>query len=331
MRWPVLVALSTLSVVSGCGGGKGSSAPDSRLSASVTKGSALLLHDPTTDVTIASDNQLWQSNGLVFLGYGDPSRPLSPAVSPSLGIMCETTATMGVGVFTATVPVGQYDPNELLGYIQSDGEWQSLQTEVSPDQHHVVVSLPLPIESNRAGGNLPKINVGWVPFNSTPTENTVGVAHLYGTGAPAQLPGSGRILIVNHGTAVGLDNIKSLAKRLYDSDLYDSVYGGLYPWPTKVKDNGAALAALLNALPDGQKVDIVAHSMGGLISRWAIEQKGAYAHVDNLVMLGTPCKGTLAAVDLRIQQGYQNEHLNDTGNKAEDWSHLDSFLKADST
>ncbi len=75
----------------------------------------------------------------------------------------------------------------------------------------------------------------------------------------------------------------------------------------------AALAA--NGYPVGQKIDIVAHSMGGLVSRFLVEQPGAdvdywssttgwygdgiadlatdwASRVDDLVMLGTPNHGT---------------------------------------
>lgn len=75
----------------------------------------------------------------------------------------------------------------------------------------------------------------------------------------------------------------------------------------------AALAA--NGFPSTQKIDIIAHSMGGLVSRFLIEQPGAdvdswssstgwygdgvadvrtdwASRVDDLIMLGTPNRGT---------------------------------------
>jgi triacylglycerol lipase len=45
----------------------------------------------------------------------------------------------------------------------------------------------------------------------------------------------------------------------------------------------------------GSEVDVVAHSMGGLDSRWAIEKLGAARYVDDLVTLGTPHQGTYVA------------------------------------
>lgn len=41
-----------------------------------------------------------------------------------------------------------------------------------------------------------------------------------------------------------------------------------------------------------QKIDIIAHSMGGLISRWYIEKFDKSDSVDKLIMIGTPNRGT---------------------------------------
>jgi pimeloyl-ACP methyl ester carboxylesterase len=43
---------------------------------------------------------------------------------------------------------------------------------------------------------------------------------------------------------------------------------------------------------DGRSLKIVAHSMGGLVSRWYIEKLGGNAAIDKLVMLGTPNAGS---------------------------------------
>lgn len=42
----------------------------------------------------------------------------------------------------------------------------------------------------------------------------------------------------------------------------------------------------------GEEVNVIAHSMGGLDSRWYIEQEGGDAYVDRLVTLSTPHQGT---------------------------------------
>lgn len=65
-----------------------------------------------------------------------------------------------------------------------------------------------------------------------------------------------------------------------------------YDWRYSVKDLGAQLAKHLSCLPE--KVHLVAHSMGGLVSRAALKQ-GAGARVNRLVMLGTPNHGSFLA------------------------------------
>lgn len=46
----------------------------------------------------------------------------------------------------------------------------------------------------------------------------------------------------------------------------------------------------------GSKVDIIAHSMGGLDSRWYVEKLGGNQYVDDLITLGTPHQGTYVAI-----------------------------------
>jgi pimeloyl-ACP methyl ester carboxylesterase len=65
---------------------------------------------------------------------------------------------------------------------------------------------------------------------------------------------------------------------------------------TEIQDNAQALKERLEAIglgPDhGKTLHIVAHSMGGLVSRWFIEHLGGHRVVQTLVMLGTPNEGS---------------------------------------
>ncbi|WP_330633346.1 DUF7379 domain-containing protein [Halocatena halophila] len=89
-------------------------------------------------------------------------------------------------------------------------------------------------------------------------------------------------------------------------------------------------------------VDIIAHSMGGLDSRWAIEKMGAHEYVDSLITLGTPHQGTYIAYLAYITPGGRTmvpnseflQELND-GQLAEDveytaiWSNFDALITPD--
>lgn len=84
------------------------------------------------------------------------------------------------------------------------------------------------------------------------------------------------------------------------------------------------------------EVDVVAHSMGGLDSRWAIEKMDAAQYVDDLVTLGTPHQGTYVAYLGALSDGGRNmtpgseflEALND-GTLADGVDYLALWSSAD--
>jgi pimeloyl-ACP methyl ester carboxylesterase len=80
----------------------------------------------------------------------------------------------------------------------------------------------------------------------------------------------------------------NLGARGFAAEFYD------YDWRLPVAASGRALAERLRAL-QGARVAIVAHSMGGLVSRAALALPGT-GHVERLVLLGTPNGGSFAAV-----------------------------------
>ena len=59
----------------------------------------------------------------------------------------------------------------------------------------------------------------------------------------------------------------------------------------------AFIAAVIerNGLPEGAQVDVVAHSLGGVLSRLAVQDPATAARVATLVTLGTPHAGTSLA------------------------------------
>ncbi|BAY20216.1 peptidase C14 caspase catalytic subunit p20 (plasmid) [Anabaenopsis circularis NIES-21] len=65
---------------------------------------------------------------------------------------------------------------------------------------------------------------------------------------------------------------------------------------TTIEENARSLKQRLEAVGlganHGKELHIVAHSMGGLVSRWFIEQEGGNQIVQHLVMLGTPNAGS---------------------------------------
>src|SRR5688572_24358493 len=72
----------------------------------------------------------------------------------------------------------------------------------------------------------------------------------------------------------------------YDAEFY------AFDWRQSIADLGRELAATLKA-KGGENVNLVAHSMGGLVARWALGHGGKCRR---LVMLGTPNYGSFAPV-----------------------------------
>jgi triacylglycerol lipase len=66
--------------------------------------------------------------------------------------------------------------------------------------------------------------------------------------------------------------------------------------PTRgVKDRATQLKAFIRRNADGEPVHILAHSMGGLDSRYMISRLGMAPHVLSLTTIGTPHRGTTFA------------------------------------
>ena len=79
-----------------------------------------------------------------------------------------------------------------------------------------------------------------------------------------------------------------------------------YDWRLSNRINGRLLARFLEEhvarwrRRSGNptvKAIIVAHSMGGLVSRWALEKEGCHEFISRLVTLGTPYRGAANALD----------------------------------
>ncbi len=93
-----------------------------------------------------------------------------------------------------------------------------------------------------------------------------------------------------------LNNIKD--EKLNMDVGYDAVYAVEYPLNSPINETGAAVAKFINDhCPPCVKIDVFAHSMGGLVARSAIEgpfpisRKTAESSVAHLITMGTPHQG----------------------------------------
>lgn len=115
---------------------------------------------------------------------------------------------------------------------------------------------------------------------------------------------SGKILLMVHGLCMddlqwnrqGYDHGELLAKEFSLNPIYLRYNSGLH-----ISENGQQLSALLESLVENwpvpvEEITILAHSMGGLVSRSAcnyglLEQKNWTKHLKKMIFLGTPHQG----------------------------------------
>lgn len=127
------------------------------------------------------------------------------------------------------------------------------------------------------------------------------VTALPAASAPAAAPAKDPVVImpgmIGSGPITALSYIPlelKLESQGYDTSIFTTPNYGL----GDIHGNAERLDTFVDdvlARTGATKVDLVAHSQGGLISRDYIETLGGDAHVDNLIMMGTPNNGTVLA------------------------------------
>jgi pimeloyl-ACP methyl ester carboxylesterase len=75
-------------------------------------------------------------------------------------------------------------------------------------------------------------------------------------------------------------------------------YSFNYPTRGSIEAMALHLARRLARDVRGGRIDLVCHSLGGLVARYYLQELGGDRRVDRLITLGTPHHGTLAAVYL---------------------------------
>jgi len=103
------------------------------------------------------------------------------------------------------------------------------------------------------------------------------------------------LVVIVHGYGSGAEDFGALRGRLRDAGLATAVFS--YPNDAAVALSGREFAAALQEFerryPD-RRLALVAHSMGGLLSRLVIEDPGttAVGNIDKLIMVATPNHGS---------------------------------------
>lgn len=101
-------------------------------------------------------------------------------------------------------------------------------------------------------------------------------------------------VLLLHGFGMNRTQWVWLGRRLAKLDL-GPVYGRTYFSPRSIAANAAHLRRMVDeilARENATKVDIVAHSLGGLVARYYIERMGGADRVGCLVTIASPHRGT---------------------------------------
>jgi triacylglycerol esterase/lipase EstA (alpha/beta hydrolase family) len=115
-----------------------------------------------------------------------------------------------------------------------------------------------------------------------------------GIGAPE---GGRRPVVLLHGFAMNRTNWIWLGRRLARRGI-GPLYGTSYFSPQSVRRSAEHLARFIDGVrvrQDCERVDVVAHSLGGVVVRYYIERLGGAAHIGRVVTIGSPHNGTVIA------------------------------------
>ncbi len=109
---------------------------------------------------------------------------------------------------------------------------------------------------------------------------------------------SSRVLLLIHGWTASPEKWNTFLPWLFsNSELpYTEYWTFGYNSSRSINFNGELLAELMESHSNGARIDIVAHSMGGLVSRSMIENFNGSQYVDKLITLGSPHEGSPLAV-----------------------------------
>jgi pimeloyl-ACP methyl ester carboxylesterase len=116
--------------------------------------------------------------------------------------------------------------------------------------------------------------------------------------AAAERP-DGPMLILVHGAASNPKRFDWLAARLAEAGWTAQrrfAYDCRDEW---IEETAARLADFVVREAGQRRIVIIAHSMGGIISRYYVERLGGSVRTDALVLLGTPNRGTQSADAMR--------------------------------
>ena len=278
--------------------------------------------DLLTGLPVGSDTNSKRESGTLRLALFQEPNPSAGAATVSLSVPEPPRSGQAVFVTLLTakglrvIPATWQPSTSTVDVLIKPADFTSPQVRTNPTAPNPTASVIL-----TARFSLP-------PIIPTPRLDLYRFVAIYKRGdddlykqdfkvnwTPVQPPNlaNKRIALLVHGIFNDLSNLTELAsflKKIKRSDgtaFYDDVYGCDDEYRAGIANTGTKLALLLTEMNSPSTViDIYAHSQGGLISRYALEQvlapDGIDSHVQRLFAFGTPHEGVPSQVALELAE-----------------------------
>lgn len=82
------------------------------------------------------------------------------------------------------------------------------------------------------------------------------------------------------------------------------------------------LARIVERIPRGTRIHLVGHSLGGIVSRWYVQEMGGHARVAQTISIATPFGGALPAERFRVLVGNDLHSRSDVLARLREGAHL---------
>ena len=306
LTWPLIVLFA---ISCGGGGKKGSDSQVSVLNVPSGSGAEKQLKGAKIVVepgTFATDAQVTIERRL-------PNQYRSPnldIVTNSVGVVLRTSTVPNKDlkvVFPAPTQSG-----EVVIFAQTNAEEEPW-IELEASKVGQTLEVRVPHENlGRSRGSHSTINgpigTGLIPV-ANPPDQGYDLIKVAGQGEL----GAGSVILV-HGFNNSFPDLAPLGEKLVSRGLYRNAFAVSYDWRLPPDQPAAYLRDRLRELRAFPKsVDIVSHSLGGVIVRFALEEFGETLAVRNAVFVCSPHQGLLTAELSGMLRGLRRNYISYAG------------------
>ncbi len=337
MRRLSIALLPILIVLAGCGGGGSNSAPPPPSAVTIAlEANKLLDKKLANGVHLIGDPGLVATNGeaTVTCRTGDWGCKQINRKVISLRMLAEFKSTVplvpGKG-FTVTFDCPSEDVSRPLG-IQLNDDDSASSMKVSKTGDRVTVYTTVPSLKSSAGLFLLRVGLAMVPYKPVYQPKTPKLVRLQGNGPDNAFPSGATVALYVHGF-IGTPSDFALAATRFATEQgirYDATYALAYPSVIDIAENGNTLRQMLKSQPPDTKCVVFAHSMGGAVTRYALEQMDgpnespnnrASQHVAGALFFGSPFAGT-ALGEAGLKFMLESEQINNPATSCEAWEEI---------